>query len=50
MLFPYVRETIDGMMTRGTMPPIMLAPVNFDALFAQALQQQQSAESGETLN
>jgi preprotein translocase subunit SecB len=50
MLFPYVREAIDGMMTRGTMPPFMLAPVNFDALFAQALQQQQSAESGELLN
>ena len=50
MLFPYVREAIDGMMTRGTMPPFMLAPVNFDALFAQALQQQQLAESGEPLN
>ena len=49
MLFPYVRETVDGMMTRGTMPPFMLAPVNFDALFAQALQQQ-SAGPDETLN
>ena len=50
MLFPYVRETIDGMMTRGTMPPVMLAPVNFEALFAQALQQQQTTDSEETLN
>ena len=50
MLFPYVRETIDGMMTRGTMPPFMLAPVNFEALFAQALQQQQTTDSEETLN
>jgi len=49
MLFPYVRETIDSIANRGTFPPLMLAPVNFDALFMQAVQQaqQQAEQAGE---
>ncbi len=35
-LFPYARETIDSLVTKGTFPPFMLAPVNFDALYAEA--------------
>ncbi len=41
MLFPYCRETIDGIVTKGTFPALMMAPVNFDALFQQALKQAQ---------
>ncbi len=51
MLFPYSRETIDGIVTKGTFPALMLAPVNFDALFAQAMQQAQDEgkiSAGET--
>jgi preprotein translocase subunit SecB len=50
MLFPYVRETIDSVANRGTFPTLMLAPVNFDALFMQAMQQaqqQQAEQAGE---
>lgn len=36
VLFPYARETIDSVLSKGTFPALMLAPVNFDALFAQA--------------
>lgn len=43
ILFPYVREAISDMVTRGGFPQMLLAPVNFDALFAQHLQQQQAA-------
>ena len=39
LLFPYAREAIDSLVTRGSFPALMLAPVNFDALYAQALQQ-----------
>ncbi|RAU16498.1 protein-export chaperone SecB [Nitrincola tibetensis] len=39
ILFPYAREAVDSMMTRASFPPLMLAPVNFDALYAQQLQQ-----------
>ncbi len=41
MLFPYARETIDNIATRGTFPALMLAQVNFEALYAQAVQQAQ---------
>lgn len=48
MLFPYARETIDGIVTKGTFPALMLAQVNFDMLYQQALQQaQQQAENGD---
>ena len=35
VLFPYVRETIDYLTTKGSFPPLMLAPVNFEALYQQ---------------
>ena len=34
-LFPYARETIDGLLVKASMPPIMLAQVDFEALFNQ---------------
>lgn len=39
ILFPYARETIDSLATRGSFPPLMLQPVNFEALYVQAQQQ-----------
>ena len=38
MLFPYARETISNLVNRGTFPPLNLAPVNFDAIFAAYVQ------------
>ncbi|MCC7515924.1 MAG: protein-export chaperone SecB [Pseudomonadales bacterium] len=40
ILFPYAREAVDGLMVRATLPPLMLPPINFEALFQQALAQQ----------
>ncbi len=46
ILFPYAREAIDSILNRGTFPPLMLAPINFDAVFAQAVvAAKQQAES-----
>ncbi len=39
ILFPYAREAVDSMVIKGSFPALMLAPVNFDALYAQQLQQ-----------
>lgn len=39
VLFPYARETIDSLLVRAGFPPLQLAPVNFDALYAQRQQQ-----------
>ena len=36
VLFPYARESIDNLVSKGSFPPLMLAPVNFDAVYAQA--------------
>ncbi|MFV0277371.1 MAG: protein-export chaperone SecB [Parahaliea sp.] len=49
ILFPYARENIDALCVKGGFPPVMLAPVNFDALYQQALAQQaRQAVGGET--
>ena len=39
VLFPYARETIDSLIVKGSFPPVMLAPVNFDVLFQEAMRQ-----------
>lgn len=42
VLFPYVRETIADATTRAGYPPVHLAPINFEALYAQQLAQAQA--------
>ena len=44
ILFPYAREIISDMSVRGGFPPLILSPVNFDALYQQHLQQQQGQQ------
>lgn len=44
-LFPYARETISGLVNRGGFPQLNLAPINFDALYAQGLAQAQKGDS-----
>lgn len=39
MLFPYAREAVDSLLTRGGFPPLLLPPVNFEAFYRQALEQ-----------
>ena len=40
ILFPYLRESIDSMVVKGGFPALMLAPINFDALYQQKLAQE----------
>ena len=40
ILFPYARETVSDLTTRGGFPPLILSPMNFDALYQQHMQQQ----------
>ncbi len=44
ILFPYAREVVSDLVTKGGFPPLLLAPVNFDQLFAQHMQQQQEGK------
>lgn len=39
ILFPYTREVISDLVTKGSFPQMVLSPVNFDALFQQHAQQ-----------
>jgi preprotein translocase subunit SecB len=47
ILFPFAREVVSDLATRGGFPQLLLAPVNFEALYAQH-KKQQAAASGET--
>lgn len=40
LLFPYAREAVSDIVTRGGFPQLLLNPINFDALYEQHLQQQ----------
>jgi preprotein translocase subunit SecB len=40
-LYPFAREAIADLVSRGGFPQLLLQPINFDALYAQALQQGQ---------
>ncbi|AMK77254.1 MULTISPECIES: protein-export chaperone SecB [Methylomonas] len=52
VLFPYAREVISDLVNKGGFPQLILAPVNFDALYMQHLQQAQAQQEPEakTLN
>jgi preprotein translocase subunit SecB len=40
ILFPYAREAVSDMVTRAGFAPVLLNPINFEALFMQQKQQQ----------
>ena len=48
VLFPYARETVSDLVTRGGFPQLLLAPLNFDALYRQHLEQGKAMETGES--
>ncbi len=51
ILFPYAREVVSDLITKGGFPQLLLAPVNFDALYGQHQQQmQQQAAGSKTIN
>lgn len=40
ILYPYARETVSDAIVRAGFPPVLLNPVNFEALYQAQLQQQ----------
>ena len=44
ILFPYAREVVSESVMRAGFAPVLLQPVNFEALYAARLQQQAAAE------
>ena len=46
-LFPYSREVIAGLVSKGSFPEMHLSPINFDALYAKRLQEQAAAANAQ---
>ncbi|MEP7068477.1 MAG: protein-export chaperone SecB [Usitatibacter sp.] len=46
ILFPYVREVISDTVVRAGFPPVILSPVNFEAIYAQSRDPQLAAPGG----
>lgn len=47
ILFPYARQTVSDLVTRAGFPPVLLNPINFEALYVQQKQQQAKNAAGE---
>jgi len=47
ILFPYARESIAGVISKGGFPEFILQPINFDALYAQGVAQARAKASAE---
>ncbi|MBF0263707.1 MAG: protein-export chaperone SecB [Gammaproteobacteria bacterium] len=50
LLFPFAREAISDLVTKGGFPQLLLQPVNFDAMYAQHIQQQKAAVQPDEVN
>lgn len=48
LLFPYLREAVSSLTVRAGFPPVLLNPINFDALYQQQKQQQAQAAAATT--
>ncbi len=43
ILFPYAREAVSSIITRAGFPPVLLAPINFEAMYQQNQQSEGQA-------
>lgn len=48
ILFPYAREVIDNCAIKGNFPALALPPINFEMLFARAVDEARKANSDKT--
>lgn len=48
ILFPYAREGVSDIVSKGGFPQLVLAPVNFDSLYNQHLQSMQNSDMGDS--
>lgn len=46
-LYPFAREAISDMVSRGGFPQLLLQPINFDALYAQSVRERQQSNGGQ---
>ena len=49
VLFPYAREAVSDLVGKASFPQLLLQPINFDAIYAERLQQQQQQHAAVTV-
>ncbi len=49
-LYPYAREAVSDIVVKGGFPQLLLQPINFDALYMQAMQQRQQQDAVQGLD
>ncbi|QLI82835.1 protein-export chaperone SecB [Chitinibacter fontanus] len=47
ILFPYLREAVSDLTTRAGFPPLVLQPINFEAIYIQQRQQAAAQQANE---
>ena len=47
LIYPFAREVISDLVVKGGFPQMLLAPINFDALYAQHMQEQANPEQSD---
>lgn len=47
ILFPFLREAVNELVTKGSFPQLLLTPINFDAEFEANMQRAQAAAEGQ---
>jgi preprotein translocase subunit SecB len=45
-LYPFAREAISDLVMKGGFPPLLLQPLNFDAIYQQAVQERAARAAG----
>jgi preprotein translocase subunit SecB len=45
-LYPFAREAVSDLVSKGGFPPLLLQPLNFDAIYAQAVQERAARGAG----
>lgn len=48
VLFPYAREVVSDLVTRGGFPQLLLEPVNFESMYTEHVQQANAAKETTT--
>jgi preprotein translocase subunit SecB len=48
-LYPYAREVVSDLITKGTFPQVLLSPINFDSFYVERMKQREAeaASSGQ---
>ena len=47
VLYPYVRQAIDSLISSAGFPPVILSPINFEAVYAERQAQLQAADEAD---